>query len=297
MNTVFSYIEDAWSAVISFIQLIQASDYVDIFLTAIIIYYMISWLRETRAMQLVKGILVLFIVLVLSDWTNLTVINYVLNAIVQVGTFAIVVIFQPELRSLLERMGRSRVGKILDFATADGQKNDSDEESKFEGLVNAVMNMSQSKTGALIVLERETKLGDHTKRGTRLDAELSRELIENIFFKNSPLHDGAVIISEGRIHSAGCFLPLSSNSNLSSELGTRHRAALGISEVSDALIIVVSEETGKVSIAIGGALTRNLTREPLRRALQRFLKTEEETAFSPISHLFRFRKGGAEDGK
>lgn len=282
--------ENALNYVFSYLKLIRASDIVDILLTAVVIFYLIKWLQETRAMQLVKGILILFVILVVSDWVNLTVINYVLNAVVQVGLFAIVVIFQPELRSLLEKMGRSKFGKILDFATADRDGLYGGEHGIYHELVDAVTDMAKEKVGALIVLEKDTKLGDHTNRGIKLDADISKELIENIFFKNSPLHDGAVIIRNGRIHSAGCVLPLTSNSNLSSELGTRHRAALGISEVSDALIIVVSEETGKVSIAMGGALTRNVSKEPLRHAIERFFDTGSDDNFM---QLFKFRKGGS----
>lgn len=283
--------ENALEYIFSYLKLIHISDFIDIFLVTVIIFYLIKWLQETRAMQLVKGIVLLFVIMVVSDWANLTVINYILSAIVQVGVFAIVVIFQPELRSILEKMGRSKFGRILDFATTNGDGTIAGENAVFDEIVNAVDDMAKAKTGALIVMERDTKLGDHTKRGIKLDADISRELLENIFFKNSPLHDGAVIIRNGRIHSAGCFLPLTSNNNLSSELGTRHRAALGISEVSDALIIVVSEETGKISIAMGGALTRNVSREPLRHALERFLSTD-----SP-SKLLKFHKGGASNEK
>ena len=276
----------------SYLQLIQISDIIDVLITSVFIYYMITWLQETRAMQLVKGILLVFVILVVSDWTHLTIINYILSAIVQVGVFALVVLFQPELRSLLEKLGRSKAGKLIDLATTNIEQLEADENAVFNKIVDAVYEMAAQKTGALIVLERDTKLGDHTKRGTKIDAEISKELIENIFFKNSPLHDGAVIIRGGRVHSAGCFLPLSSNDNLSSELGTRHRAALGISEVSDALIIVVSEETGRVSIALGGTLTRNVSREPLRRALKRFLSDERE---SRLIRFLKFRKGGGND--
>lgn len=282
--------ENALDYIFSYLKLIRVSDFIDIFLVAVIIFYLIKWLQETRAMQLVKGIVLLFVVTVLSDWANLTVINYILSAVVQVGVFAIVVIFQPELRSILEKMGRSKVGRILDFATMNSESVKAGENAIFDEIVNAVDDLSKTKTGALIVIERDTKLGDHTKRGIKLDADISSELIENIFFKNSPLHDGAVIVRNGRIHSAGCLLPLTSNNNLSSELGTRHRAALGISEVSDALIIVVSEETGKISIAIGGALTRNVSREPLRHALERFLSTDENDSFGKF---LKFHRGGA----
>lgn len=281
--------------VIAYLKMIQVSDYVDILITAIVIYYMITWLRETRAMQLVKGIIVVFVVLALSDWFHLTIINYILGAIVQVGVFALVVLFQPELRSLLERLGRSRVGKLIDIATHEMGTGENGGESVTDSIVDAVSEMSREKTGALIVIERDTKLGDHTKRGTKIDADVSRELLMNIFFKNSPLHDGAVIVRNGRIHSAGCFLPLTSNDNLSAELGTRHRAALGISEVSDAMIIVVSEETGRISIALGGSLTRNVTKEPLRHALERFFDSEAERNFTRL--LNNFKKGGAFSGK
>lgn len=281
--------ENAIQFVFSYISLIQISDIIDILITATFIYYMITWLQETRAMQLVKGIVLVFAILLISDWVHLTIINYILNAIVQVGVFALVVLFQPELRSLLERLGRSKVGKLIDLATTDADQLRADEQAVFDEVVDAVMEMSATKTGALIVIERDTKLGDHTKKGTRIDAEISRQMLLNIFFKNSPLHDGAVIIRNGRIHSAGCFLPLTSNDNLSSELGTRHRAALGISEVSDAMIIVVSEETGKVSIAKGGGLTRNVSKEPLRRALEKFFDVD---GGGGLVKFLKNRKGG-----
>lgn len=287
--------EKAINAVFAYLRTIQVSDYVDILITAVIIYYMITWLRETRAMQLVKGIIVVFAVLALSGWFHLTIINYILSAIVQVGVFALVVLFQPELRSILERLGRSRVGKLIDIATNEPGQGENGDDNVVDSIVDAVTDMSRERTGALIVIERDTKLGDHTKRGTKIDADVSKELLENIFFKNSPLHDGAVIVRNGRIHSAGCFLPLTSNDNLSAELGTRHRAALGISEVSDAMIIVVSEETGRISIALGGSLTRNVTREPLKHALERFLDSEAERNF--VKFFVNLKKGGSISGK
>lgn len=287
--------EKAINAVFAYLRTIQVSDYVDILITAVIIYYMITWLRETRAMQLVKGIIVVFAVLALSGWFHLTIINYILSAIVQVGVFALVVLFQPELRSILERLGRSRVGKLIDIATNEPGQGENGDDNVVDSIVDAVTDMSRERTGALIVIERDTKLGDHTKRGTKIDADVSKELLENIFFKNSPLHDGAVIVRNGRIHSAGCFLPLTSNDNLSAELGTRHRAALGISEVSDAMIIVVSEETGRISIALGGSLTRNVTREPLKHALERFFDSEAERNF--VKFFVNLKKGGSISGK
>lgn len=279
--------------VFDFIQLISISDIIDIGIVSFIVYHLINWLRQTRAMQLVKGIILLFALMVISDLMNLTVINYVISTLVQVGTFAIVVIFQPELRTLLESMGRSRVGKMIDF-TKDKSKDQESGNRICEEIVTAVMNMADTKTGALIVIERETKLGE-INTGTKVDADITSQLLENIFVPNTPLHDGAVIIRDEKILSAACFLPLTSNNNVAKELGTRHRAALGVSEVSDAFTIVVSEETGKVSIAVNGSLTRNVGREPLKKALEKIMiKKENDT---PLFANFKFWKGAGSDGK
>ena len=253
----------------SFFQVLKLTDIIDIFLIALIVYQLLKILKETRAMQLVKGIFILFLILQLSSWAHLTTLNYLLRNAMQVGMFAIVVIFQPELRSLLEKMGRSIVGKLIDVAT--GKTIGDDDDYAVSEIVTAASNMSSTKTGALIVIERETKLGDVIRTGTPLDAEVSSALLENIFFPKTPLHDGAVIIRGDRIHTAGCFLPLTSNTNLSRDLGTRHRAALGISEASDAIVVIVSEETGKISLAINGSLTRNLTETSLKTALGKAL--------------------------
>ncbi|MBR5809046.1 MAG: diadenylate cyclase CdaA [Clostridia bacterium] len=253
----------------SFFQVLKLTDIIDIFLIALIVYQLLKILKETRAMQLVKGIFILFLILQLSSWAHLTTLNYLLRNAMQVGMFAIVVIFQPELRSLLEKMGRSNVGKLIDVAT--GKTTGDDDDYAVSEIVTAASNMSSTKTGALIVIERETKLGDVIRTGTPLDAEVSSALLENIFFPKTPLHDGAVIIRGDRIHTAGCFLPLTSNTNLSRDLGTRHRAALGISEASDAIVVIVSEETGKISLAINGSLTRNLTETSLKTALGKAL--------------------------
>lgn len=256
----------------SFFQVLKLTDIIDIFLVAIIVYQLLKIMKETRAIQLVKGIAIVFLILQISTWAHLTTLNYLLGNAVQVGMFAIVVIFQPELRSLLEKMGRSKVGKLIDIAAGNAQ----DENFAVSEIAKAAASLAETKTGALIVIERETKLGDVIHTGTLIDAEVSAALLENIFVPNTPLHDGAVIIRGERIHTAGCFLPLTSNSNLSRELGTRHRAALGISEASDSLVIVVSEETGKISIALNGTLTRNLTETTLKTALTKALSKETE---------------------
>jgi diadenylate cyclase len=264
----------------SFFQVLKLTDLIDILLIAFIVYQLLKLIKETRAMQLVKGILILFLALQISSWFHLNTLNYLLRSAMQVGMFAIVVIFQPELRSLLEKMGRTKVGKIINIAsgTTDNQ------EYAIREMVRAVLNLSETKTGALIVIERETKLGDVIGTGTLIDADVSSALLENIFVPKTPLHDGAVIIRGDRIHTAGCFLPLTSNENLSRELGTRHRAALGISEASDALVIIVSEETGKISIAVNGTLTRNLNKESLTAALRK--------AFSADWGKSKFQKKG-----
>lgn len=256
----------------SFFQVLKITDIIDIFLIAIIIYQLLKMIKETRAMQLVKGIFILFLILQVSRWAHLNTLNYLMSNAMQVGMFAVVVIFQPELRSFLEKMGRSNVGKLIDIASG----NTDEQNTAVEEIVSAVSNMAQTKTGALIVMERTTKLGDVIKTGTLLDAEVSSSLLENIFVPNTPLHDGAVIIRGDRIHTAGCFLPLTSNENLSRELGTRHRAALGISEASDSVVIVVSEETGKISVALNGTLTRNLTENSLKIALSKAFSKETE---------------------
>ena len=256
----------------SFFQVLKLTDIIDIFLVAIIVYQLLKMIKETRAVQLVKGIAILFIILQVSTWAHLTTLNYLLRNAMQVGMFAIVVIFQPELRSLLEKMGRSKVGKLMDIASGA----DHDMGYTVSEIARAAANMSETKTGALIVIERETKLGDVIRTGTLINADVSSALLENIFVPNTPLHDGAVIIRGDRIHTAGCFLPLTSNSNLSRELGTRHRAALGISEASDALVIVVSEESGKISIALNGTLTRNLNEQTLTTALNKALSKKNE---------------------
>ncbi len=256
----------------SFFQVLKLTDIIDMFIIALIVYQLLKMLKETRAMQLVKGIFVLFIIMQISSWAHLNTLNYLLSNAMQVGLFAVVVIFQPELRSFLEKMGRTKVGQLVDLATGKVEE----QNPAADEIVTAVKNMSDTKTGALIVIERTTKLGDVIRTGTLIDAEVSSALLENIFVPNTPLHDGAVIIRGDRIHTAGCFLPLTSNENLSRELGTRHRAALGVSEASDAVVIIVSEETGKISIATNGTLTRNLNEHSLKIALRKTFAKEHE---------------------
>ena len=270
-----------------YIQILRINDLFDIAIVAMIMYALISLVRETRAMQLLKGIAILGVVLILSRAFKLTAVNYIINTLLQYGAFALIVIFQPELRSLLERIGRFRVGNIIDLNT-------NEEEIKNKMIISAVAkaaeNMSKTKTGALMVLERATKLGEFLSTGTQINADVSSQLLENIFVHNTPLHDGAVIIRDDKILTAGCVLPLTANDNLSSSLGTRHRAAIGLSEVTDAVVVVVSEETGTISIALNASLTRNLSGEALEKALMKIMsKSYNKTETFDIFKFWRVK--------
>lgn len=269
LGALQSFVEYA----IRFIRLLRISDFVDIFIVAIIVYYLTISIKGTRAVQLLRGIIVAIIVFMLSSILHLNTLNYILGAVFQVAMFAIIVIFQPELRNLLEHMGRLKLGHFLGIAF-DMVSSGENMENVIFNIASAASNMSDTKTGALIVIERETRLGEYMTSGITLDADVTSELLENIFVPNTPLHDGAVIIRRNKIITAGCVLPLTANTNLSSELGTRHRAALGLSETSDAIIVVVSEETGKISIALNGSLTRNLNESSLRKALTKLISSD-----------------------
>ena len=268
-----------------FMSTVRFADVIDIAIVAFIIYQAFRLVRETRAEQLIKGILILIILLQLSSWLGFNTMQYILETTMQLGFFALLIIFQPELRRGLERMGRGTAGRLLSF---------NNREEVVEGTVDevarAVDNLAKNKVGALICMERLTKLGDIIKTGTELNSRISAELLVNIFVPNTPLHDGAVVIGSNKILAAACFLPLTHNNDLSKELGTRHRAAIGLSENSDAVVIVVSEETGKISIALDGGLTRNLTVETLKKAL---LKTMQADAKIIDKDKFTFWKGAA----
>ncbi len=268
-----------------FMSTVRFADVIDIAIVAFIIYQAFRLVRETRAEQLIKGILILIILLQLSSWLGFNTMQYILENTMQLGFFALLIIFQPELRRGLERMGRGTAGRLLSF---------NNREEVVEGTVDevarAVDNLAKNKVGALICMERLTKLGDIIKTGTELNSRISAELLVNIFVPNTPLHDGAVVIGSNKILAAACFLPLTHNNDLSKELGTRHRAAIGLSENSDAVVIVVSEETGKISIALDGGLTRNLTVETLKKAL---LKTMQADAKIIDKDKFTFWKGAA----
>ena len=248
------------------------TDIIDILLVAYAIYKAMSLVRETRAVQLLKGIAILIIATQVSEWLRLNAINYLLKYVMQFGVLAMIIVFQPELRRALEKVGRSNIGTFLSF---DSKEYDID--STVNEICTAAKEMSESKTGALIVIERNTMLGEIINTGTTVNANVSAQLLGNLFFKNSPLHDGAVIIRRDKIVAASCYLPLTDDDTLNKELGTRHRAGIGISETADCAAIIVSEETGKISLALGGNLTRNLTAESLGTWLKKLLTSPEKT--------------------
>ncbi len=238
---------------------IGVRDMVDITIVAYVFYKIYMLIKETRAKQLVKGIVVLLVVTQLSDWFQLHVMNWILINTMTVGLIALLIVFQPELRRALEYIGRTKLlTKSMQELEKERFEHISDE------MVEAMSSLSRQKIGALIVMEKETGLSEVAESGTNLDADISRGLLINIFMPNTPLHDGAVIIRNDKILAAGCFLPLSDNPSLSKELGTRHRAGIGISEKSDAFVIMVSEETGAISIAQHGKISRFLDTKTLK---------------------------------
>ena len=266
--------------ILPYVRTFSLLDAIDILIVAFIIYHVIKFVKQTRAAQLVKGIAILLVVMYVSEWLHLSVINFLLINMMQVGLIALLIVFQPELRRGLEHVGRSNAGKLLKFDVRDDQR------QTVEETCIAAESLSRSRTGALIVFERTTKLSDQITGGVTLDATLSSELLENIFVVNTPLHDGAVLVRDGRIYIAAAVLPLSENKNISRELGTRHRAALGISELSDCVAVTVSEETGKISAAVGGNLIRCLSGDSLKLLLNKLLGENEKTGIKPTPLKF-----------
>lgn len=242
-------------------------DIAEMIIIAFAIYQVIMWVKNTRAWMLVKGIIFLLVFSIIAMILQMDVILWIFKNAISVGIIALIIVFQPELRSALEQLGRKNVFSSL-FSSDDEDQNLSDK--SIGEIVRASITMSREKTGALIVIEDAINLKENEKNGIYINADISSQLLINIFEHNTPLHDGAVIIREDRILAATCYLPLSDNLELSKELGTRHRAAVGISEISDSLTIVVSEETGAISIARFGYLTRNITSDRLEQELLEF---------------------------
>lgn len=276
---------------------LQIADVLDIVIMTFLLYKILTLVQSTKAASLLKGLLIFFVVLALSSFFHLNGINYMLSRMVEWGVLALIILFQPEIRRILEQVGSRRIIAFFSHSEAGNVM-----EQTIGQTVLACMEMSQSRTGALIVFEREILLDDMVRSGTVLDAEVSGELLKNIFFVKAPMHDGAVIVRHGRVLGAGCMLPLSKNVNLSRDLGMRHRAGIGMSENSDAVVVIVSEETGSVSVAIGGMLKRHLKQETLENLLRNELLPQEEPdkdrqRFSLLRLLRSGKDGGGVDGK
>ena len=276
-NSLWDQIVEQYNNFIITMQSFKVTDVLDIVIVSFLIYSLIKIMRETRAEQLVKGILILLVAYAVSTVFSLKMLNTLFVSFFQFSVLAVLIVFQPELRSALEHIGRSKIGKYWSGLAAVSMEEE--QIKRVRKCINCVVEVAnkfqKSKTGALIVFERQTKLGEIIDTGTVVDAVPSEEMIGNIFFNKAPLHDGAMIIRSGKVHAAGCILPLTEN-EVSRELGTRHRAAVGMSETSDAMVIVVSEETGAVSVAKDGKLNRNLTSGQLLESLNAFMLPKED---------------------
>ncbi len=265
-------------------------DFIDVVIIALILFYLLRLFRNSRAGQLVKGFLILLVVYGVSYLLQLTMLTYILNSIFTYWAIIFIVVFQPELRLGLERLGRSN-RRLRSFMSSTVQNPEDKIYKAISDVADTCAVFSKSKTGALIVFERDTLLGDIANTGTILNSDVSPALLGNIFFNKAPLHDGASIIRDGKLLSAGCILPLTDNLNISQDLGTRHRAAIGMSEESDAVVVVVSEETGNISIALNGMLTRDFSRDALyNRLVELIIVRDKDKNTGLFAALFNKRK-------
>lgn len=272
-----SFFENLIGRIWSFVGSIEWYDIIDIALVAFILYYCIKLIRQTRAFHLVKGILFMAVVFFVVSALNMSTASFLFSRIFADIVIVLLLLFQPEIRKVIESLGRGDVKRYLNFIFRSKEEAHDELQASVTNISKAVANMSDKKVGALIVVEGSVLLEDVVSTGAMVDSSVSTPVIENIFFPKAPLHDGAMIIRDNRIYSAGCILPLT-QSELSLELGTRHRAAVGISEQSDAMVIVVSEETGKISVAQGGELVRGLSLGELIAGLTDFLMTDDDEA-------------------
>ena len=283
---------------VSYLWPIEITTIIDIAVIAFVIYKLMMMLRRTSSGNVVKGVILIILVIALASALKLYTVSFILNRVVEWGFLALIILFQPEIRRFPERMGNSRLGKVF----SNTEIKPEELENAIQQTVTAYTSLSKDKVGALIVFERKNLLDDEIKTGTALDCAVSSELLKNIFWNKAPMHDGAVIVRQGRIVGAGCMLPLSGNVNLSRDLGMRHRAGIGMSEHSDAVVAIVSEETGSISVAVGGMLKRHLAPETLDRLLRNELLPTEEAAETSgaknlLAGLLRTRKEGSKDGE
>lgn len=271
MSGIFKVIQSWFTQFILVMKSSDIIDLLDIIIVAFIIYKLVQIVRQTRAKQIIYGVLIIVAAWAVSSWLDMIALHSMLNIVIGQGVIALAVIFQPEIRSALELVSRTNISllgkkaKSADFTAI---------ESSIEAVSRACQSFQSTRTGAIIVFEHKTRLGDIIKTGTVIDADTTTELLGNVFYPKTPLHDGAAIIRDGRLYAAGCILPLTQNNNLKKELGTRHRAAIGMSENSDAVVVVVSEETGIISVAMNGKLQRDFNVVTLRELLSRELLSD-----------------------
>ena len=275
----------------------QWSDYLDILVVAFLIYKVLPLFRSAGTLRILKGIVAVLLIAWLTEILDMYAMHYMVEQVMTVGLLALVILFAPELRRILDHLGNVKIGKFF-----GNEYSDQDMRAAIDQTVMACEQLSKEKVGALIVFARDNALEEYRKTGTEVDAQISDPLLRNIFFHNSPLHDGAVIVADGRIACAGCVLPLSANPRIPKELGTRHHAAVGMSEASDAVIVVVSEETGTISVAVGGMLKRHLAPQMLGRLLHNELmpdlsEREENLALRLKQKLRKTVKGDGRDEK
>ena len=282
MEAIFDFFKD-FTAMLPTIKIM---DIIDILVVACIIYAIITTIQTTGAARIAKSIVIILALTVVTQLLNMYLLNYLLDKILEIGLIALVIMFQPELRRILEKLSGKSFRELISM-----KEEQREIDRVIAQIVSACEIMSKERTGVLIVFERTTSLMDYQKSGTVIDAQVSSELLRNIFFTKAALHDGAVIIRNERIAAAGCVLPLTQNRNISSDLGTRHRAAIGMSEVSDAVVVIVSEETGTISVAVSGMLKRHLAPQTLEKLLLNELApTTEEKTWNPLKRLQKKRR-------
>lgn len=287
MTAFTSFFSQTFQSLINLLRNIGFWDLLDIAIITFLIYNLIRFIQKTSSGRVARSIIIVFIFVWLSDFFQLNAINYVLNLTLELGFLALVILFQPEIRKIFEQVGSKKFTAIFTRQTGFH-----DIEAAISQTVLACLHLSKDKTGALIVFERDISLEDVVKTGTLIEANSTSELLKNIFFDKAPLHDGAVIIRDGRIVSAGCMLPLSNNANLSRDLGMRHRAGIGVSEQSDAVSVIVSEETGSISVAVDGMLKRHLAPDTFEKLLRNELITsdnKEKTKNKKRRHIFKVK--------
>lgn len=295
MDKVLTLMEDIGR----YLSLLKITDLVDVAIIVFLVYKLLSLVKSTRAENILKGVGIFLLALWLSTALELRAVSYILSHVVEWGILALIILFQPEIRQILERLGSKNIRLMRVFRP---EKEITELEKAIDQTVVACSELSRTKTGVLMVFERDIDLDDIVRTGTELDCTVVSELLKNIFFVKAPMHDGAVIVRHGRIIGGGCMLPLSRNVNLSRDLGMRHRAGIGMSENSDAVVVIVSEETGSISVAIGGMLKRHLMPETLSQLLRNELMPPEEEPDKPqrlpiLSFLKKLGKEADDDGE